>query len=256
MWTSAQNEATSRTGFVENVKDLFTFNKAAALESMVEECQEKIMEKVEEVAERSEFVRTHQGCFCCCCHLLTMLLAVVYVVGLVVFAIVCIMAAQQVAEVMEQPPENETALEEHVESWLGSKTPHYNLAGTLSFILRQTCVLLNETATNLFTNLRGTVGNLEGKMNDLKALVIDFRKDNVNEPSNSDGIKNVAESFEKFTTSIENLREKVAPMPSQLIAKITGELNFAAQIDSFQANISETLNGVKPKVEELTANVK
>ncbi|VDK21531.1 unnamed protein product, partial [Taenia asiatica] len=324
--------------FMENVKDIFPFNKAAALESMVEERQEKIMKKVEEVAERSEFVRTHQGCFCCGCHLLTMLLAVVYVVGLVVFAIVCIMAVQQVAEVMEQPPDNEVALEEQVENWLGNKTSHYNLAGTLSFILQKTRVLLNETVTNLFTNLRGTVGNLEGKMNttikddlekllarlqersglsgvftetvdlssrlsnltqlvettivdhnfivtdledlvkkfdeihsklekscastkcsyekDLKVLLIDFRKDNVNKPSNPEVIKNVDENFKKFATSIEELREEMAAMPSQLVAKITSEVNFAEKIDSFQANISETLNEFNPKIEELNVNVK
>lgn len=99
---------------MENLKDLFTFNTTTAVGSMAEERQEEIMEKVEEIAQRSDFVRKNQGWICCGCHLFTLILAIVYVIGLVVCVVVYIMAAQQVAEVMEKPSSDENTLKDEV----------------------------------------------------------------------------------------------------------------------------------------------
>nr|CDS20446.1 expressed protein [Echinococcus granulosus] len=164
--------------FGENVRDLFTLNKTTAFGSKVEKRQEKIMEKVEEIAERSEFVHKNQGWICCSCHLLTMLLDIVYVVGLIVCVVVYIMAAQQVAQVMEQPSSDNSTLKNQVVAWLGNKSSYYNLPGTVSFVLNETVVLLDEIATNLINTMNKTLDDLKGQMNTtvLQGATVIFNK--------------------------------------------------------------------------------
>ncbi|VDM16150.1 unnamed protein product [Hydatigera taeniaeformis] len=151
-------------GFVENVVNFFTFNKTTAVGDIIEERQEEIMDKVEEVAQRSEFVHKHQGWFCCGCHLFTFILAIAYVIGLVICVVVYIMAARQVTEVMGQPSSDANIQKNEVIDWLGNKSSYYNLAGTVSFVIRQTIVLLEESSTNLIDTMNTTLDDVKGKI--------------------------------------------------------------------------------------------
>ncbi|VDK36130.1 unnamed protein product, partial [Taenia asiatica] len=152
-------------GFVDNMKDLFTFKMTTDFGSAVEDRQEEIMDKIEKVAQRSDFVRKNQGWFCCGCHLFTLILAIAYVIGLVVCVVVYIMASQQVAEVMGQPPNDENTLKDQVVAWLGNKSTYYNFPGTVSFVLRETLVLLNESSSSLIQTMNKTLDELKDQMN-------------------------------------------------------------------------------------------
>ncbi|KAL5960994.1 hypothetical protein TSMEX_011278, partial [Taenia solium] len=136
-----------------------------AVGGVVEDRQGEIMDKIEEVAQRSEFVRKNQGWFCCGCHLFTLILAIVYVIGLVVCVVVYIMAAQQVAEVMGQPPSDENTVKDQVIAWLGNKSTYYNFPGTVSFVLQETLVLLNESSSSLIQSMNKTLDELKDRMN-------------------------------------------------------------------------------------------
>ncbi|KAL5104206.1 hypothetical protein TcWFU_001526 [Taenia crassiceps] len=152
-------------GFMENLKDLFSFNGKTAVGDVAEERQGKIMAKIEEVAQRSEFIHKNQGWFCCGCHIFTLILAIVYVVGLVVCVAVYIMAAQQVAEVMDEPSSDENILKDQIIAWMENKSTYYNFPGTVSFVLHETIVLLNESSTNLIQTMNTTVEDLKGQIN-------------------------------------------------------------------------------------------
>ena len=127
----------------------------------MEERKDQIMEKVEEVVQKSEFVRKHQGYFCCTCHLITMILAILYVVGFIACIVIYIMAAQQMAQIMAEPPDNQEDSREQVIEWMDGKSTDYNLAGTLSFALKGIGNVLNENAVDLIDQVNTTVVGLQ-----------------------------------------------------------------------------------------------
>ena len=89
-----------------------------------------------------------------------MLLEILYVVGFIACIVVYIMAAQQMVQIMDQPPDNQEAAREQVVQWLDGKSTDYNLAATLSFALEGIGKVLNEDANDLIVQLDGTVNGL------------------------------------------------------------------------------------------------
>ncbi|KAL5971334.1 hypothetical protein TSMEX_000935, partial [Taenia solium] len=255
-----------------------------AVGGVVEDRQGEIMDKIEEVAQRSEFVRKNQGWFCCGCHLFTLILAIVYVIGLVVCVVVYIMAAQQVAEVMGQPPSDENTVKDQVVAWLGNKSTYYNFPGTVSFVLQETLVLLNESSSSLIQSMNKMLDELKGQIN---ATVEQGATVLLNEFQNVTGVNNVFNGtfnlsrrmslafppvkigttavvypvgsnalqvivtyFNDFATKLE-----VDTMPDHLVSQLTSNLNFTAPVGDLQGQLHGMLNKFKMEVEDVAKMV-
>ena len=130
----------------------------------MEERHGAIMEKVEEVVNKSEFVRKHQSCLCYTCYLITMLLAIVYVVGLLICIVIYVMAAQQVIQIMDKPSNDSEVVREQVIDWLDGSSTYYNLPATVSFTLHGISSLLTENADDLIFQVNGTMNTLRSQL--------------------------------------------------------------------------------------------
>ncbi|KAM3171455.1 hypothetical protein ACTXT7_016594, partial [Hymenolepis weldensis] len=151
-------------GFKENLRGLFLFYKSSVFGSKVEERQAEILDEIEELMDKNSFTRKHQACICYGCHLLSLLLALIYIVALFICIVIYLMAAQQLAEVMGQPPENETTTRNEVIAWTSGASTHFNFPGTVSFILREVVNLLNDSVTSLLGATKSTIDSLTTKL--------------------------------------------------------------------------------------------
>ncbi|VDO02425.1 unnamed protein product [Rodentolepis nana] len=147
-------------GFKENRRGLFLFYNSYEFGSKVEENQAAILDGIEVLMEKNSFTRKHQGRICCGCHLLSLILAVIYIVALLICIVVLIMAAQQLAEVMERPSEDKSAIKAEVVAWTSGNSTHFNLQGTVSFILSEVVHLLDDSVTGLLAKMNSTVVGL------------------------------------------------------------------------------------------------
>lgn len=126
----------------------------------MEERQAEILDEIEELMDKNSFTRKHQACICCGCHLLSLILALIYIVALFICIVIYLMAAQQLAEVMGQPPENETTTRNEVIAWTSGTSTHFNFPGTVSFILTEVVTLLDDSATSLLGATKSTIDDL------------------------------------------------------------------------------------------------
>ncbi|VUZ52340.1 unnamed protein product, partial [Hymenolepis diminuta] len=172
------------TGFKENLRGLFLFYKSSVFGSKVEERQAEILDEIEELMDKNSFTRKHQACICCGCHLLSLILALIYILALFICIVIYLMAAQQLAEVMGQPPENETTTRNEVIAWTSGTSTHFNFPGTVSFILGEVVTLLDDSATSLLGAMKSTIDDLpttlepkidEGVNNTFNSLLQDIK---------------------------------------------------------------------------------
>nr|CUU00494.1 hypothetical transcript [Hymenolepis microstoma] len=190
-------------GFKENLRGLFLFYNSSPFGNKVEEKQAVILDKMEVLLDKNSFTRKHQGHICCGCHLLSLILDVIYIIGLLICIVVYIMAARQLAEVMGRPPEDNTTIKAEVIEWTSGKSTHFNLPGTVSFILSEAVDLLDDSVNGLLAKMNSTVVGLPTSL----------------EPTIREGLKEIFELLRQLI-EINKLFTETKKMEVQLIPEL------------------------------------
>ncbi|VDO02124.1 unnamed protein product [Rodentolepis nana] len=129
---------------------------------------------------------------------------------------------------MERPSEDKSAIKAEVVAWTSGNSTHFNLQGTVSFILSEVVHLLDDSVTGLLAKMNSTVVGLVPTL----------------EPTISDGVTDVF-NFLKNLTKINDLFTDTKTMEVELSA-------FKENVK----NINETYDDVVPVLGRLNTEFK